>query len=93
MTTEVKPEAIALHFIKQLVPDLEKQIEAAAKFNDLPSIPWSLRQQIRTIEGKLDNVVLECIELVGRLGTDEAEEYLEEQWPDPEPPSTASIGM
>lgn len=87
MTTEVAPKMIALQFIKQLVPVLEKQIESAAAFNDLPSIPWELRQQIRTIEGKLDNVVLECIELVGRLGTDEAEAYLEEQWPDPQPPS------
>jgi hypothetical protein len=83
MTTEMAPQTVALWFVRELVPDLEKRIKAASSFNDLPNIPWNLRQQVRTIEGKLDAIVIDCIDLVGRLGTEEAEAYLEEQWPDP----------
>jgi hypothetical protein len=83
MTVEITPEAIALGFIAQLVPDLERRIAQATAFNDLPNIPWHFRERIRTIEGKLDKIIEDCIELVARLGTDEAETYLEEQWPDP----------
>lgn len=82
MTTEVAPETVALLFVKQLVPDLENHAKYAESFNDLPSIPWRVRQQIRTIEGHLDSVVDECIELVDKLGTDEAEAYLNEHWSD-----------
>ena len=82
MTTEVRPQTIALQFVRQLVPVIEKHEAAASAFNDLPNIPWNLRQQVRTIEGKLNGIVIDCIDLVGRLGTDEAEDYLVEQWPE-----------
>jgi hypothetical protein len=83
MPVEIDPRFIALQYVKGLVPDLEKHETAAEAFNDLPNIPWNLRQKIRTLEGKLSGIVFDCIDLVATLGTDEAEDYLEEQWPDP----------
>lgn len=80
---EIGPEAIVLDYIRRLVPDLETKITAASAFNQLPSIPWNWREAMRMIEGKLDGIVIDCIDIVGRLGTEEAEAYLEQQWPDP----------
>lgn len=80
MTTEVTAQSIALAYVKGLVPALETHSEAAFQFNRLPNIPWHLREQVRSIEGKLDRVIDDCIDLVSKLGTDEAKDYLETQW-------------
>lgn len=79
MTTEAADTA--LQYVQQLVPDLKRHSAGAGLFNTLPNIPWHLRQQVRTIEGKLDGILEDCADLVTRLDTDDAYAYLEEQWP------------
>ena len=69
-----------LAFVQAIAPVASRYATAANQLNQQADIAWRIRERIRTVEGFLDKIDEQLIEILTAVGTDEAEALIEQLW-------------
>ncbi len=73
---------VCLAFAKSTIAQAGEAASNASAINQEQALSWYRREQLRTVEGILDRIVVECVELIHRDGSDEADAFLESYYKD-----------
>ena len=82
MAVEVSTDQVVIEILRPIVESVKVQSRACDRFNDLPDIPWHRREQLRTLQGKLDGIDQWILETFDRHPlSPEMEAFIDEVWP------------
>ena len=69
-----------LAFVQAIAPVASTYSTAANQLNQQADIAWRIRERIRTVEGFLDKIDEQLIEIATAVDTDDAEGLIEALW-------------